>query len=114
MRWGLFWLYGLCAALGTIIAWDRGRSGFAAVASFGPQFGLAGTSSSSFQDLLDQERSPGLHDPAPTLQYVTARVALLDLTPHGMGQGLFRPLSAEPRWNGDVPPSAPSLGPLDR
>jgi len=45
--------------------------------------------------LLDQEGSPDLHDFAPTLQHVAARVALLDLASDRVSQGLFRQLTVD-------------------
>lgn len=32
MRWGLFWLFGLCAALMTIVAWESGERRWLALA----------------------------------------------------------------------------------
>lgn len=46
--------------------------------------------------LPDQERSPSLHDLAASLQHIAAGVALLDLAPDGVGQGLLRQLPVDP------------------
>ena len=48
--------------------------------------------------MLGQERAPGLHDLAPTLQHVAAGIALLDLTADRMGQVA----SSDSLYGGDV------------